>query len=44
MFCHNKPLFRARLEGPGRLAHLVYCALFLVFMRVWKSFVFGGNK
>ena len=24
MFCHNKPLFRARSEGLGRLAHSVY--------------------
>ena len=27
MFCHNKPLFRARSEGLGRLAHSVYCPL-----------------
>ena len=24
MFCHNKPIFRARSEGFGRLAHSVY--------------------
>ena len=24
MFCHNKPLFRARSKGLGRLAHSVY--------------------
>ena len=24
MFCHNKPLFRARSEGLGCLAHSVY--------------------
>ena len=24
MFCHNKPLFRARSEELGRLAHSVY--------------------
>ena len=24
MFCHNKPLFHARSEGLGRLAHSVY--------------------
>ena len=24
MFCHNKPLFRARSKGLGGLAHSVY--------------------
>ena len=30
MFCHNKPLFRARSEGLGRLAHSVYSDKFLL--------------
>ena len=28
MFFHNKPLFRARSEGLGRLAHSVYSLIF----------------
>ena len=29
MFCHSKPLFRARSEGLGRLAHSVYKVKFV---------------
>ena len=32
MFRHNKPLFRARSKGLGRLAHSVYVAMDLRFL------------
>ena len=34
LFCHNKPLFRARSEGLGRLSHSVYCGQFVVHFTV----------
>ena len=32
MFCHNKPLFRARSKGLGRLVHSVYKLFNVVIM------------
>ena len=32
MFCHNKPLFRARSEGLGRLVHSVYLTIKIRFI------------
>ena len=42
MFCHNKPLFRARSEGLGRLAHSVYYLkeienIFFVFLSSYRN-------
>ena len=34
MFCHNKPLFPARSEGLGRLAHSFYITILLVLTQV----------
>ena len=32
MFCHNKPLFRARPKGLGRFAHSFYTEDFTVYL------------
>ena len=42
MFCHNKPLFRTRLEGLGCLAHSVYCLISLLsaFKRIFRKIMY----